>query len=72
MGEGGEEEAGRVPSLRQLNGSPRQKLASPEIWTKNNIKVSITKETCTTIDFTPPLKKILGRKPETEHLKFYL
>ena len=46
-----------------------QRLASSEIWTKNNRKISITKEACITIDSDPSPEKIPGRKPETEHLK---
>ena len=48
---------------------PPQRLApSPEIWSENNKRFSITKEICITID-SP--EKIPGRRPVLNRLKIY-
>ena len=38
---------------------PSETFGSPEISSKNKRKISIPKEICITIDFTPPKKKLL-------------
>ena len=48
---------------------PPRDICLPELWSENNI--SITIETCMSIDFAPS-EKIPGRKPASECLLLFL